>query len=146
MMWWRSAALWHTFRWRMRGHHCAHPCCQPVLEEVYIGCSNGCCPNGQLSATASYLEKDFQEAVSRKEAEPAMESARNQWRKQYIFYSPLVLSIAREEHISATELAAIPGTGAENRVTKNDIIAFVEVTVRKKQKLSSRSGYFAERQ
>jgi 2-oxoglutarate dehydrogenase E2 component (dihydrolipoamide succinyltransferase) len=76
-----------------------------------------------VEATASYLEKDFQEAVSRKK-EPAMEQARNNGESN-IFYSPLVLSIAREERISANELAAIPGTGAENRVTKNDIIAFL---------------------
>ncbi|MFN3405454.1 MAG: dihydrolipoamide acetyltransferase family protein [Cytophagaceae bacterium] len=41
------------------------------------------------------------------------------------FYSPLVLNIAREEKISMTELEAIPGTGKDGRVTKNDILAFI---------------------
>ena len=41
------------------------------------------------------------------------------------FYSPLVLTIAREEGISMQELEYIPGTGAENRVTKKDILHFV---------------------
>lgn len=42
------------------------------------------------------------------------------------FLSPLVQSIVRAEGISEAELAAITGTGAENRITKNDILAYVE--------------------
>lgn len=42
------------------------------------------------------------------------------------FYSPLVRSIAKEEGISQEELDAIPGTGAEGRLTKNDLMQFVE--------------------
>ncbi|MEM1259463.1 MAG: 2-oxo acid dehydrogenase subunit E2, partial [Bacteroidota bacterium] len=42
------------------------------------------------------------------------------------FYSPLVKNIAREEGISIEELEAIPGTGKEGRVTKNDVLAFIE--------------------
>ncbi|GAB3181467.1 dihydrolipoamide acetyltransferase family protein [Telluribacter humicola] len=42
------------------------------------------------------------------------------------FYSPLVLSIAKEEGVSIEELAGITGTGAEDRVTKNDIISFIK--------------------
>ncbi|WP_226389048.1 dihydrolipoamide acetyltransferase family protein [Penaeicola halotolerans] len=42
------------------------------------------------------------------------------------FYSPLVMSIAKEENISMSELETIPGTGKDNRVTKNDIIAYLK--------------------
>jgi 2-oxoglutarate dehydrogenase E2 component (dihydrolipoamide succinyltransferase) len=42
------------------------------------------------------------------------------------FYSPLVLNIARQEGISMSELEALPGTGAEGRVTKKDILAYVQ--------------------
>jgi 2-oxoglutarate dehydrogenase E2 component (dihydrolipoamide succinyltransferase) len=42
------------------------------------------------------------------------------------FYSPLVLSIAREEGISMQELETIPGTGEGGRVSKKDILAFVD--------------------
>ena len=41
------------------------------------------------------------------------------------FYSPLVLNIAREEGIGMAELENINGTGAENRVTKKDILNYV---------------------
>jgi 2-oxoglutarate dehydrogenase E2 component (dihydrolipoamide succinyltransferase) len=42
------------------------------------------------------------------------------------FYSPLVLNIAKEENISFEELEHIPGSGAEGRVTKNDIVKYLE--------------------
>ena len=42
------------------------------------------------------------------------------------FYSPLVLNIAKQEGVSINELEKVNGTGKEGRVTKNDIIAFVE--------------------
>ncbi len=42
------------------------------------------------------------------------------------FYSPLVKNIAKQEGISLEELERIPGTGKEGRVTKNDILAFIE--------------------
>ncbi|RFM27568.1 dihydrolipoamide acetyltransferase family protein [Deminuibacter soli] len=42
------------------------------------------------------------------------------------FYSPLVLNIAQNEGISLSELEQIPGTGAEGRVTKKDILQYVE--------------------
>ena len=43
------------------------------------------------------------------------------------FYSPLVKSIAAEEGISLAELNTIQGTGAEGRVTKQDIVDFIKV-------------------
>ena len=42
------------------------------------------------------------------------------------FYSPLVKSIARAEGISMQELEIIPGTGLGGRVTKRDILAFMD--------------------
>ncbi len=41
------------------------------------------------------------------------------------FYSPLVLNIAKEEGLSRAELDQIPGTGAANRLTKNDILGYI---------------------
>ncbi len=42
------------------------------------------------------------------------------------FYSPLVKNIAAAENISQAELDRISGTGKDSRVTKNDILAYVE--------------------
>lgn len=42
------------------------------------------------------------------------------------FYSPLVKSIAKEEGISLAELEGIAGTGKDNRVTKSDMLTYLE--------------------
>lgn len=42
------------------------------------------------------------------------------------FYSPLVLNIAKEENVSMAELENIEGTGSEGRVTKRDILSYVQ--------------------
>lgn len=42
------------------------------------------------------------------------------------FYSPLVLNIASSEGISMSELETIAGTGNEGRVTKKDILQYVQ--------------------
>lgn len=42
------------------------------------------------------------------------------------FFSPLVRNIAQTEGISMEELEAIAGTGKDGRVTKNDILAYIE--------------------
>lgn len=41
------------------------------------------------------------------------------------FYSPLVLSIAKKEGIGFNELASIKGTGLQGRVTKKDILEYL---------------------
>ncbi|HAB50558.1 MAG TPA: 2-oxoglutarate dehydrogenase, E2 component, dihydrolipoamide succinyltransferase [Ignavibacteriales bacterium] len=42
------------------------------------------------------------------------------------FYSPLVLSIAQKENVSFDELEKINGTGVAARITKNDILNYIE--------------------
>jgi len=42
------------------------------------------------------------------------------------FYSPLVRSMASKEGISLTELDGISGSGKDGRVTKNDVITYLE--------------------
>jgi len=41
------------------------------------------------------------------------------------FYSPLVRNIANQEGITQAELDAIPGTGAEGRLTKDDLLNYL---------------------
>lgn len=52
------------------------------------------------------------------------------------FYSPLVLNIAANEGIGLAELEQIPGTGNEGRVTKKDILQWLETG----RKLNTASG------
>jgi len=56
------------------------------------------------------------------------------------FYSPLVKNIAYKEEISIAELDSIPGSGKGGRVTKRDILHFVET----RTNAPSRAGAVAE--
>lgn len=42
------------------------------------------------------------------------------------FYSPLVRNIAKEENVSMEELEQIPGSGKDNRLTKEDLLAWLK--------------------
>ncbi|MEO7767895.1 MAG: dihydrolipoamide acetyltransferase family protein, partial [Ferruginibacter sp.] len=42
------------------------------------------------------------------------------------FYSPLVINIAQQEGIGMAELENIPGTGQDGRVSKKDILSYIE--------------------
>jgi 2-oxoglutarate dehydrogenase E2 component (dihydrolipoamide succinyltransferase) len=42
------------------------------------------------------------------------------------FYSPLVKNIAKQENIPATELEKVSGSGANGRVTKKDIVSYID--------------------
>jgi len=49
----------------------------------------------------------------------------SEFRSESRFYSPLVKHIALQENIDIKELDSIPGTGAEGRLTKDDILRYV---------------------
>ncbi|MDC1326977.1 2-oxo acid dehydrogenase subunit E2 [Ulvibacter sp.] len=42
-----------------------------------------------------------------------------------LFFSPLIVSIAKEQHISFDELARIPSTGEEGRLRKSDVMDYI---------------------
>ena len=73
-------------------------------------------PSEQVEPSAAVVE----EVMAPLEGGPARKGPSGR------FYSPLVRSIAAKEGISMGELESIPGTGAEGRVTKKDILSFVK--------------------
>ncbi|MNM94202.1 Dihydrolipoyllysine-residue acetyltransferase component of pyruvate dehydrogenase complex [compost metagenome] len=56
---------------------------------------------------------------------PVEETTNTHYEQGVRFYSPLVKNIARHEGLSQEELDRIQGTGAEGRVTKEDILLYV---------------------
>lgn len=76
-------------------------------------------------------EKPVQQETSAQQQQPAEQPAaatpntQPQTPNTNRFYSPLVLNIAAQEGISMSELENIPGTGAEGRVSKRDILQYV---------------------
>jgi 2-oxoglutarate dehydrogenase E2 component (dihydrolipoamide succinyltransferase) len=76
-----------------------------------------------VSEVAAPIVEVFAAATVAKEA-PAVSAPSNANSNK--FYSPLVRSIADKEGISAHELETIVGTGQEGRVTKKDILSYIE--------------------
>jgi 2-oxoglutarate dehydrogenase E2 component (dihydrolipoamide succinyltransferase) len=58
-------------------------------------------------------------AVAKETVQPVQSSTER-------FYSPLVRNIAKKEGISQNELDSINGTGKDGRVTKNDILSYLD--------------------
>lgn len=74
----------------------------------------------EKAETVSQLEKQIETAME------VVSTAQPDFSNTERFYSPLVKNIAKQEGISVQELDGISGTGKEGRVTKNDILAFIE--------------------
>ncbi|MEM9000584.1 MAG: dihydrolipoamide acetyltransferase family protein [Bacteroidota bacterium] len=81
---------------------------------------NGTEAHNKVETTANELERQIN-TIQEKTVAPIQDFTASER-----FYSPLVRNIAKEEGISITELDAIQGTGKAGRVTKNDILDFLE--------------------
>jgi 2-oxoglutarate dehydrogenase E2 component (dihydrolipoamide succinyltransferase) len=78
--------------------------------------------NPEVKAPAANQNAEIKEVVASNSKETAVIEKNSASGK---FYSPLVRNIAKEEGITMSELDSIHGTGANGRVTKNDILAYV---------------------
>ncbi|GAB3276277.1 dihydrolipoamide acetyltransferase family protein [Larkinella harenae] len=92
-------------------------------EELPVGET----PEQDVASVAAQLEADVSQLSARNQDFPEQSApANNEASTGNRFYSPLVSSIIKTEGISEEELATIVGTGAEQRVTKTDILAYLE--------------------
>lgn len=79
-------------------------------------------PTTDIPKEAAELETQFQTLVAPSAPPTTQEPLPLSGR----FYSPLVLNIAQTEGISRQELEQIAGTGTDSRVTKKDILGYLE--------------------
>ena len=92
----------------------------PALEDMPSA-------NGKAVETALTEKKPEKAVVAVEEATPALAVAKAPTTATTTrFYSPLVKNIAKKEDISLQELEAIPGSGLHGRVTKKDILAYLD--------------------
>lgn len=84
----------------------------------------------EIALPAATSEEELQEVVPAVPYVPTQVDtpvdAPSQEDTQKDFYSPLVRTIAKEENISEEELASIEGTGVQGRITKYDILRYLE--------------------
>src|SRR5210317_638305 len=70
--------------------------------------------------SAEVISKVEETVVSAQDTIAPISSSENR------FYSPLVKNIAKQEGVSQAELDGIKGTGKDGRVTKDDILNYIE--------------------
>jgi 2-oxoglutarate dehydrogenase E2 component (dihydrolipoamide succinyltransferase) len=78
----------------------------------------------EISKAAASVEKEIEKATSSKVKSTAVKTVTSDR-----FYSPLVRNIASAEKIPQEELDNVPGSGLEGRVTKDDILDYLETRV-----------------
>lgn len=81
--------------------------------------------SGSNESTDSTISTAVAPVVEKAPVTNAMQISNTNNTKDDRFYSPLVLNMAREEGIGAEELARIDGTGQDGRVTKKDMIQYI---------------------
>lgn len=74
--------------------------------------------------TEGAIVSEAQEMVE--SAQKSIQSTPENYTDSTRFYSPLVKNIAKQEGISLDELEKVEGSGKEGRVTKNDILGYIE--------------------
>jgi 2-oxoglutarate dehydrogenase E2 component (dihydrolipoamide succinyltransferase) len=75
-------------------------------------------PSEEITNEAETIEKEVEKTIEATTIGKVSDSGK--------FYSPLVRNIATTEGVSMEELEAIVGTGKDDRVTKNDILAYID--------------------
>ena len=78
------------------------------------------------NASVKEIETAGDEEEIKKKTEEPVEETIKETPSDERYYSPLVKKIAKEEVISADELASIEGSGLNGRVQKNDILAYIK--------------------
>jgi 2-oxoglutarate dehydrogenase E2 component (dihydrolipoamide succinyltransferase) len=97
----------------------AQPAPQPVAPAPQPSFNNfqPAAPSAQASAIPG---------VDQLQNRPAEKAAQHIEGSGARFYSPLVRNIALQESVSSSELDSIRGTGADGRVTKDDLLGYIE--------------------
>ena len=82
---------------------------------------------GEAETTVPFvqdIEQPTLEAIAAEE--PAALEAEAETQSADRFYSPLVKNIAAQENISFDELAGLQGSGADGRLTKDDLLVYIQ--------------------
>jgi len=83
-------------------------------------------PKKETKAETGKKEEKSEPAQQEEQAPAASGSEPQRVGSDGRFFSPLVRSIAKEEGISQEELESIDGSGKDNRVTKDDVLQYLE--------------------
>lgn len=106
--------------------------------------TNGVDNNGNESSPETHSSETVEKVKEIESKQDQFERQKNRISKESEetnrFYSPLVKNIAKEEGISKSELDQISGSGKEGRVTKKDILSYIQTHQEQENKDIRSSG------
>ncbi len=110
-----------------------------VNDVVEVGKAIARLETEETAATEFKSEVSEEKKISQVEEKPVeipkdQKSETEEIEKGTRFYSPLVLNIAKQEGISISELESIKGSGLNGRVTKRDLIEYINQKGLEKEK------------
>ena len=121
-------------------------------ETVEVGQTIAIIATGKAAQSDSKSQKEEPKKEKKKEPEPVSADGSSEPTVSSVgsepqrigsdgrFFSPLVRSIAKEEGISQEELESIEGSGKDGRVSKKDVLSFLEDRKAGKTKAPSTGG------
>ena len=99
-----------------------------IGETLAIIKTDGEVKNTKKETNKKLEKKSSEKAKTLKKPKPNPVTTSNQFSvsNSNAFFSPLIIKIAKEYHISFEELARIPATGNEGRLRKSDVFQYIE--------------------
>jgi 2-oxoglutarate dehydrogenase E2 component (dihydrolipoamide succinyltransferase) len=94
-----------------------------IGDTIAIINTDGSTSTAVKKGSKSELKTEKKEVKQKKTTPKKLVSAKQ---NNNTFFSPLIVSIAKEQHISYEELARIPATGTEGRIRKSDLFQYIE--------------------
>ena len=91
-----------------------------------IETEGGSAPVVEAAASPVAVKEEVSEEIIKEVSKPIEAAKDVDFSHSDKFFSPLVKNIAKEEGVSIVELESISGSGKEGRVTKEDILKYIE--------------------
>ena len=111
-----------------------------VIARIDTGPSGGEVRNEPSPVNEDLLEEKIKISTSQPRLNSQSESQKSALPDRKVFYTPVVMKIAAENGIPISEIEQIVGTGRSGRITKKDILLYIE-----KRNLKAPASTFEER-
>jgi len=97
-----------------------------IGDTIAIIKTDGKTPKTKKNVTSSAVEKSQKKKAKVQKTERKTKQLAVANQNNNTFFSPLIISIAKEQHISFEELARIPATGNDGRLRKSDVFQYIK--------------------
>ena len=97
-----------------------------VIARIDTGSSGGELPNEPRPLEQDPVEKKVKVSAPKPRLDSQSKTQKSALQDRKVFYTPVVMKIAAENEIPLSEIEQLDGTGRSGRVTKKDILLYLE--------------------